>query len=350
MNEPVASVLIPARNAAKWIGDCLESVLAAADAAGAPVEIVVADDGSSDGTSGIVAGFSSRDSRIALLSLPGRGVSAARNAAMDAARGKYLFFADADDTVSPRWLSAGMDAMEKSGADYCLMGFEERFDDGRRRIWLPREDYDFKTNDEIVVGYVGRVFGYSFEQVRAWYAGAHFFDGRELGGVWRGVFRRDIVERGRVRFDETIGLYEDAMFNVEYLLCANSMVALMEPLYFYNLRPTGAMSTKDCDGRYVLENKWRLLLKRAELDAKSGGLLTAAYAGSCVLSLLAHFRAPGTSLREKMVAARRYASHPAVRAALKKFPLSWRRPLVAAGAIAARIAFSGCGRGGKDEI
>ena len=338
MTEPVASVVVPARDAAKWLDACLDSVLAAADASGMAVEVIVVDDGSEDATAEIARRFAARDGRIKLIGLPRRGVSAARNAALDVARGKYVFFADADDTVSSRWIAAGVAAMEAAGADYCLIGFEERFTDGREpRTWLPCEKYDFESNAEIVEHYAGRVFGYSFAQVRAWYAGGHFFAGRELGGVWRGVFRRELVERNCVRFDETVGLYEDAMFNVEYLLGAERMVAVMEPLYFYNLRPTGAMSVKDRDGRYVLENKWRLLLKRAELDAKSGGRLTAAYAGSCVLSLLAHFRAPGVPLWERLAAARRYASHPAVRAALRYFPRSWRKPLVSLGALAARM-------------
>ena len=337
MTEPVVSVIVPARDAAKWMAACLESVLAAADGLGMAAEVIVADDGSEDATAEIVGRFAARDGRVRSLSLPRKGVSAARNAALDVVRGKYVFFADADDTVSPRWLAAGVAAMDAANADYCLTGFEERFEDGREpHIWLPRENYDFKTHAEIVERYAGRLFGYSFEQVRAWYAGAHFFDGRELGGVWRGVFRRELIERNHVRFDETIGLYEDAMFNVEYLLGAERMVAAMEPLYFYNLRSTGAMSVKDRDGRYVLENKWRLLLKRAELDEKSGGRLTAEYAGSCVLSLLAHFREPGVPLRERFAAARRYASHPAVRAALPEFPISWRKPLVALGALACR--------------
>ena len=341
MSDIVASVIVPARDSARWIEECLESLLVAADTLAAPCEILVADDGSEDDTAYLAELVAERDSRLNVLRLPRKGVSAARNAALDVARGEYLFFADSDDTVAPRWLAAGVEAMSAARADYCLMGFEERFTDGRGpRIWRPREKYDFKTNTEIVERYVGRVFGYSFDQVRAWYAGEYFFARRELGGVWRGVFRRELVERGHVRFDETIGLYEDAMFNVEYLLGAERMVSIMEPLYFYNLRPTGAMSVKDRDGRYVLENKWRLLLKRAELDEKSGGRLAAAYAGSCVLSLLAHVRAPGVPWRERFAAARRYAAHPAVRAALADFPISWRKPLVAAGAIAARVLFA----------
>jgi glycosyltransferase involved in cell wall biosynthesis len=107
---PVVSVLVVARNAASTIGEQLDAL--AGQAFGAPWEIVVVDDGSTDATASIV------DARAAVMPWlhrvagPGRGVAAARNAALAAARAPYLAMVDADDVVAPGWLAAMVAALD----------------------------------------------------------------------------------------------------------------------------------------------------------------------------------------------------------------------------------------------
>ncbi len=100
MNELV-SILIPAYNAGRWIGGTIESALAQTWGA---KEIIVVDDGSSDGTLAIARGF--RDRGVQVLSQANRGAAAARNTALHAARGAYIQFLDADDLLHPRKIEA----------------------------------------------------------------------------------------------------------------------------------------------------------------------------------------------------------------------------------------------------
>ena len=111
------------------------------------------------------------------------------------------------------------------------------------------------------------MFGYSFDHVRAWYAGTPLFAHRVHGGVWSCAFRRSVIEANHLRFDTRIVLYEDAMFNCAYMLHAQRMTCVDEPLYDYHLAPTGAMTRLRRSGR-ELANKLELLRARKELDAK----------------------------------------------------------------------------------
>lgn len=105
-------VAVAAYNAAAWIGRCLDSVLAAADVDAADVCIVVADDGSTDGTAAIAQCYAETDGRVQLLKLTHGGQAAARAAAIAAlpAQVDRVMIVDADDTIRGsrcrRWLHA----------------------------------------------------------------------------------------------------------------------------------------------------------------------------------------------------------------------------------------------------
>ncbi len=90
------TIVIPAFNAAQWLAECLDSILAQTYA---DWQAVIVDDGSTDDTADIAAGYVRRDGRFRLLSRPNGGPSAARNTALDAVATEYVTFVDADDTL-----------------------------------------------------------------------------------------------------------------------------------------------------------------------------------------------------------------------------------------------------------
>lgn len=333
--DKVASVIIPCWNVEKWLPECMEGILAAAPS---DAEILAVDDGSTDGTRALLERYAERDGRVNVIAQPNRGVSAARNAALGRAVGRHLFFVDPDDVVEPDFISAMIEAMERDGADYCLSAYSEFADAtppaSSRTIPL-REHYHFKTNDEIRRGYLPRIFGYSHDDIRRWNRGEELFATREMGGVWRAAFRRDLVERHRIRFDESLRLWEDAMFNCEYLIHAESMTSVDRALYHTRLRTSGATGRLGADGAAVCRNKLALLAKRKELDEKTGGELASLFAGSCalsameMLSLTVRGRLPR---RDGWRMLREYLADDRVDAALKTFPVSARHPLAAAAA------------------
>lgn len=111
MKAPLVSIVVPAFNAERCLRATLESALAQTWPS---TEVIVVDDGSSDGTPAVAAGFATRGVR--LLCQPNRGASAARNLALAAARGDYVQFLDADDLVAPDKIEIQLRALQHVGA------------------------------------------------------------------------------------------------------------------------------------------------------------------------------------------------------------------------------------------
>jgi glycosyltransferase involved in cell wall biosynthesis len=96
MQELNLSIIVPAYNVEDYIGDCLESFIPLKDHL---IEVIVVNDGSTDGTVEIVKTFADKFSNFKLLEQPNQGASAARNLGLSEAKGKYVFFCDSDDYV-----------------------------------------------------------------------------------------------------------------------------------------------------------------------------------------------------------------------------------------------------------
>ncbi|MGH7942144.1 MAG: glycosyltransferase family 2 protein [Limisphaerales bacterium] len=113
-SAPVVSVVIPAYNRAHCITATVESALAQTFK---DLEIIAVDDGSSDGTSSVLAQFGSR---IRLIQQDNRGVSSARNTGVRAARGKWIAFLDSDDHWHPKKLERQIAALQKFNGKICF--------------------------------------------------------------------------------------------------------------------------------------------------------------------------------------------------------------------------------------
>lgn len=122
---PWLSVLVPAHNAAAHIDACLRSVLAQLPGDGPGIELLVLDDASTDSTRERVAAFvASHPRHVRLLHQPANGgISAARNRLLAEARGRYLWFLDADDLVLPGAVADLRDLLERDAPDLVLCDF-----------------------------------------------------------------------------------------------------------------------------------------------------------------------------------------------------------------------------------
>jgi len=141
-DDPRVSVLIAAWNAAASVEQAIASVL---DQGLADLECIVVDDGSTDATADIVAGIASRDPRVVLVRAPANeGVSAARNRALDAARGAWLVFLDADDLLAPGAIGALIGAAERT---HALVSIGQRIVTDGTRTWTSR----FYDNPDVTV-------------------------------------------------------------------------------------------------------------------------------------------------------------------------------------------------------
>ncbi|MEP7063623.1 MAG: glycosyltransferase [Betaproteobacteria bacterium] len=120
---PPVSVVIPCHNAARFLGETIDSVLAQASPA---FELIVINDGSTDGTTEIIDRYRRRlGEQLIYESGPNRGVSAARNRGTALASGRYLQYLDADDLLRPDALRAKFESLELSGAGIAYADWQE---------------------------------------------------------------------------------------------------------------------------------------------------------------------------------------------------------------------------------
>jgi glycosyltransferase involved in cell wall biosynthesis len=113
---PLVSILIPAYNAEKWIGETIRSALAQT---WANREVIVVDDGSTDSTLSVARRFQSR--LVKVISQPNQGASAARNSALQLAQGDYIQWLDADDLLSPNKIAKQMKVAEACASKRTLL-------------------------------------------------------------------------------------------------------------------------------------------------------------------------------------------------------------------------------------
>jgi glycosyltransferase involved in cell wall biosynthesis len=115
MTPPLISCIVPVYNGERYLSDALDSIL---NQSYRPLEIIVVDDGSTDGTARLIAGYGER---VRYLYQPNAGPAAARNFGLTAARGEFVAFLDADDLWHPRKLERQMERfLERPGLDLCV--------------------------------------------------------------------------------------------------------------------------------------------------------------------------------------------------------------------------------------
>jgi glycosyltransferase involved in cell wall biosynthesis len=207
--SPEITVIVPAFNAEKYLRTCLESVTGQTFTSW---ELIIADDGSTDSTGAIADEYAAKDGRIKVLHLNRHGVSAARNACIDASEGKYLAFVDADDYLEPDYLKELFDRAEVSHADIVQCSFFE----------------DSEGNKTPDANPVDKTYEDPDSMMRAFFAGTH---GDIRDSVWAKLFRRDAF--ADIRFDTGLSIYEDGYYVYQCLRKATKAVCFGKPLYHY---------------------------------------------------------------------------------------------------------------------
>lgn len=127
-NEPLISVIVPVYNVEQYLDRCLQSIVGQTYAR---LEILVVDDGSTDGCPSLCDQWAQRDSRIRVIHKSNGGLSDARNAAMDVMTGEMVTMIDSDDWVEPAYVSTLLTLMRDTDADIAVGGWSEVDENGK---------------------------------------------------------------------------------------------------------------------------------------------------------------------------------------------------------------------------
>lgn len=208
------TIVIPCYNCIRTLETTVESVRRA----GLPdYELLLIDDGSTDGTDALCDALCAKYPEFRCIHQPNAGVSAARNRGIDEARGDYLWFADADDTVDPDSLTyaAGITAQQP---DMLIFGMS--FDYYHRDKIYRREKLTPPCEGMLTM-----------EQLRMQFQ--EFYSCNALTPVWNKFYRRELLVSSGVRFREDMILMEDFLFVLELLPFCRSIHSLPEAIYRY---------------------------------------------------------------------------------------------------------------------
>lgn len=137
------SFIIPIYNAEQYLRRCVDSVLTQTTTE--PLQVILVDDGSGDGSWSIAQQMAREDKRIIAIQQPHAGQSAARNKGLTQATGEYIAFVDADDSIAPDWCEKHLEAIE--GVAYVQSGYK-RMENHEWRVTsekLPHYRYQFTS-------------------------------------------------------------------------------------------------------------------------------------------------------------------------------------------------------------
>ena len=117
IEKGLVSIIVPAYNVEKYLKYCIDSIIKQTYQ---NIEVIIVEDGSTDGTPVLANDCAAFDSRINVIHKKNEGVSVARNIGIDASRGEYVTFVDADDFLAPDYIEYMLSIVRKTGADFCL--------------------------------------------------------------------------------------------------------------------------------------------------------------------------------------------------------------------------------------
>ncbi len=150
---PLISIIIPVYNVEAYLRECVDSVLAQTYS---DLEIILVDDGSTDGSAAICDEYATRDPRVRVIHKANGGLSDARNVGLDAATGDYIGFVDSDDWCEQRMFELLMQEAQAYDADIVVCAYYSFETDPvttEENMWIsgPRRRYELTTRDAMVM-------------------------------------------------------------------------------------------------------------------------------------------------------------------------------------------------------
>lgn len=212
------SIIIPAYNAEAYLKRCLDSILSQNYS---DYEVIVIDDGSTDGTSNILVQYP----QVKVISQANHGMATARNRGLEVAQGDYILFVDSDDRLCPNAL-ANL-APHLDGED--IVGFGTQ---------IYNESNGIYTDNPIQPTAATAGWDY-FNHHRLTPSPVHFVC------IWQRAYRRAFLEENNLRFTDGLKRAEDDLFTTMAMFHTRSIKTIAEYIYTYHVRQGSITRTED---------------------------------------------------------------------------------------------------------
>ena len=223
MDRDLISIIVPAYNIQPYLSRCLESLCRQTYS---NLEVIVVDDGSTDGTGNLLDAWAAQDTRIIALHQPNSGVTRARLSGLKYAAGNYIGFVDGDDIAEPDMFEMLFSDAKTYHADIAHCGYQMVFPDGH---------IDFYHG-------TGKILEQDHEK-----GVIDLLEGTRIEpGLWNKLYHRSLIERlmQDPRMDDEIRINEDLLMNFLLFSYAQKSVFHDECKYHYMLRKGSAATSK----------------------------------------------------------------------------------------------------------
>ncbi|MCR5485111.1 MAG: glycosyltransferase [Clostridiales bacterium] len=235
------SVIVPVYNVEKYLGECLESIIGQSYR---DLDIILVDDGSTDGSGDICDIYAKKDGRIRVIHKKNGGLSSARNAGLDAAKGGWFVYVDSDDFISRDMIRTMASVAEKHDAEIVKCNFIS-FKDGETE-----PDHSDDTGKETV---------YTSKEAIKNFLTEEYSRKKPFGiNVWNALYKTDTA--GSLRFPEGL-IYEDGYYSPRAFMAAKTLVHIDSTLYFYRENPASITGGGITDKSLKSVDDWEYIYK-----------------------------------------------------------------------------------------
>ena len=246
MERIAVSVIVPIYNTRPFLEECVRSILN--QQFSEPFEVLLVDDGATDGCDVLCDELAAQDRRIRVFHQENQGLSGARNTGIDAARGRYYAFVDADDVVHPGYLQALYDACEAHDAYMAICAVEDVNEDGTSQ---DPPEYTLPAETGVFVGK---------DLLNRFYAP----NGTYYTVAWNKLYRAEVWKL--LHYPEG-RLHEDDFVAHRLFWRCDKVVCLDAPLYNYRLRKGSICRTEMKPGAFDavdgLADRYRFLVENS---------------------------------------------------------------------------------------
>lgn len=215
MDRKAVSVIIPCYNDERYIGQCLDSVVHQ-ERANELLEVVVINDGSTDGSSDIIKSYCERYPYVRMITQKNAGLSAARNRGLQETSGEYIYFLDSDDYIKEKTISICYQKAVKNDADIVLFDTKPFVDGDEKQLVMQLYKRTIQP-DKVYTGC--ELFTYMEKNMEFYPT------------VWLCLYSRSFILNNDLRFIEGI-VYEDTPFSFEAYNLAKRVVYIPEMFHF----------------------------------------------------------------------------------------------------------------------
>ncbi len=219
LSLPSVSIIVPVWNAKRYLEACIDSLCSQTYP---KLDIILVDDGSTDGSSELCDAAAKRDQRVHVIHQTCKGVSEARNAGLDAAQGEYVLFVDSDDQLRADAVMGALRCARDYSADMVVCGYDviEVLADGStvsREGKSARQEEMLDTNQRHEGSVANRLCALDNDGL--------------LYQCWGKLYRREII--GDLRFARDVSFGEDTVFVLDILVRGIRMVCSPQRPYLY---------------------------------------------------------------------------------------------------------------------